>query len=164
MTNPLEFVSPKLPEVADDVENQRERRELLIARRGGLSFGVFATATDGIVEWKEPTPLPAANPGVLGLVCVRGRMFTVIDPSFLLSPESANDSTPAKFIVLLAGDEQLALAVERVTGINEIFLDEIETQEGKDLPLVVGRTTDETNAVAVLEPGRLFTAACGSNG
>jgi chemotaxis signal transduction protein len=89
MTNPLEFLALEPdPSTVDGSADDRERRELLIARRGGHLIGVFAATSEGIVEWKEPTPLPKAAPAVMGVVCVRGRMFTVLDPGLLVSAES----------------------------------------------------------------------------
>src|SRR5215218_8140746 len=92
-----------------------EGRALLLLRAGGLAFAVYAEECECVTPWAEPAPLPHAPAAILGLVPVRGRMRTVLDPARLsessgLTPERG----PAAhaFIASLAGDEQLALACE----------------------------------------------------
>jgi chemotaxis signal transduction protein len=160
MTKPLEFLVTESTDSTEDNGPERERRDLLIARRSGRLIGVFANAAEGIVEWKTPAPLPAAKPSVLGLVCVRGRMFTVVDPMILLTIADAHQ-IPPRFVVLLSGEDQLALAVERVARIAEIFVDEIErVGEGLGNELVWGRWHDAAETVTILNPDRIFAVAC----
>lgn len=163
MTDPLEFLVLEADAAAaDEAMNDRERRELLIAQRGGCALGLFAAETEGIIAWKVPAPLPGAMPAVLGLVCVRGRMFTVIDPRSFANADRLGHNATAGFVVLLAGDEQLGLAVEKVTSITEIFVDEIEpTGDGDDRSLIRGRWSDPTGTVTILDPARIFAAVCG---
>lgn len=162
MTNPLEFLAPELAtDTATNSGDGRERAELLVAKRGGCLFGVFAKDSDGIVNWKAPTPLPGAAAAIQGLICVRGRMFTVIDPALLgtgNAPAQAN-----RFVILLNGAEQLALGVERVTSISEIYLDEIyvdeiDSDQHRPGPMI-GRWTDGAQDVVILDPHCLFVAA-----
>src|SRR5947209_18733791 len=61
-----------------------EPRELLLLRAGAHAFAVFADETDGVADGLKPTPLPHAPRAVLGVVCVRGRMRTVLDPLALV--------------------------------------------------------------------------------
>ncbi|MEO6392450.1 MAG: chemotaxis protein CheW [Pyrinomonadaceae bacterium] len=163
MTDPLEFLVSDADAVAVDGDViDREMRELLIAQRGGQALGLFAAETDGIIAWKDPSPLPGAFPAVLGLVCVRGRMYTVIDPRSLAGGDGPGHEAPAGFIVLLAGEEQLGLAVERITSITEIFVDEIEpTGDGDVRSLIHGRWCDPIETVTIIDPARIFAAACG---
>lgn len=161
MTDQLEFVAPDGDAVVGaDAINDREKRELLIAQRCGRNLGIFAAETEGIISWKEPSPLPGARPAVGGLVCVRGRMYTVIDPRELAGLDGIDQSAPG-FIVLIGGDEQLGLAVERVTSIIEIFVDEIELPEdGAVRPLIRGSWNGPTETITIIDPARIFAAAC----
>jgi chemotaxis signal transduction protein len=158
MINPLELLAlepePGTPEGSTD---GRERCELLIARRGDRLYGVFAVESEGIVEWKEPTPLPKAAPAVLGVVCVRGRMFTVLDPALLETGGSTG--LPTAFIILVKGADQLALGVERVSSIAEIFVDEIELEPDGNGP-VMGVWKDDSQTVTILNTDSIFAAAC----
>jgi chemotaxis signal transduction protein len=75
-----------------------------------LQLAVSEELITTAVDWTEPTPLPFGPKAVLGVVCIQGRMFTVVDLVKLLRPETDIQSTPQS-ILALRGDEQLALAV-----------------------------------------------------
>lgn len=68
-----------------------------------------------IEEFREPTPLPFAPQCVLGVVCLLGRMFTVIDPGALIKANGVLPQMPRRIVVALRGDEQLALTADDVT-------------------------------------------------
>src|SRR5437763_4380384 len=92
-----------------------ELRELLLLRAGAHAFAVFADEADGVAEALRPTPLPHAPRAVLGVVCVRGRMRTVLDPLALVGDNEETEAATASkplIIIALRGDEQLALAAE----------------------------------------------------
>src|SRR5713101_7598719 len=55
---------------------------------GDKIFGVFADQVDATAEGKVCVPLPHAPAAVLGVVCVRGRMLTVLDPIALVTNET----------------------------------------------------------------------------
>ena len=72
-------------------------RELLLMRAGGRAFAVGADETDGEAHpCPPPTPLPHAPHAVLGVVCLRGRMRTVLDPLALVSPQGEDDTDQAE--------------------------------------------------------------------
>ena len=140
---------------------QDETRELLLLRAGARAFAVFADETDGVADALKPTPLPHAPRAVLGVVCVRGRMRTALDPLALVGDngetESATASTPL-FIVALRGDEQLALAAESDGGVVRINIDDIAPPDTADR-VSRGTFEHEGTRVFVLDPSRLFDAA-----
>src|SRR3954471_10227442 len=112
MTDKTEFadisILPRTLGLAD-AEDERERRELVVARCGARLIGIFADEADHVSAWKPLTPLPNAPEGVLGVVSVRGRISTVLDPLSLLGERrEVEAATPFAFIITLRGDEQLA--------------------------------------------------------
>ena len=132
-------------------------------RAGGRLFAVYADEADSVTEGLRPTPLPGAPAAVLGVVCVRGRMRTVLDPLALFPDTRGASTTPhaPRFVLALRGDEQLALAVERVERIVEAPPDALlppdeEADHGAPLR---GRLLLDDTPVAVLDPARLFDAA-----
>src|SRR2546423_15572695 len=103
--NPHEDTNADTPQ-----DETPERRELLLLRAGARAFAVFADETDGVADGLKPTPLPHAPRAVLGVVCVRGRMRTVLDPHALVGDNEENGDagiTTPLFIVALRSDEQL---------------------------------------------------------
>ncbi|MBD0327019.1 MAG: chemotaxis protein CheW, partial [Pyrinomonadaceae bacterium] len=85
------------------------RREILIVRAGERWLGVFAEDAAGVERGSSvATPLPHAPAAVLGLVSVRGRILTLLDPLALLNERRADATVrraPA-FILALRGNEQ----------------------------------------------------------
>ncbi len=145
-------------------EDLRERRELLIFHRAKRLFGIFADEASDVTQHIKPTPLPRAPPSVFGVVSVRGRMLTLLDPLALVYDKSAR--LPAQelsangFIIALRGDEQLALAVDRVEQISEIFIAEIaplgHTQSSR---VIRGVLQHESSLITILNVEELYTAA-----
>ena len=147
-------------------------RELLLLEAWGRLFALSAEEVEATAEDLRPTPLPFAPPSVLGVVCLRGRVRTVLDARILLAraceAKGADDDTKAasdgtkeagdspRFFVALRGDEQLALAARRVARI-EVSPGEIQT---RDEPGVVCATfVKDGEQVPLLEPSRLFETA-----
>jgi chemotaxis signal transduction protein len=81
-----------------------------------------------VVDWTEPTPLPFGPKAVFGVVCVQGRMFTVVNLNRLLRPDTDSQVT-ARLILALRGDEQLALAVDTADNVIDLPVTRIEATE-----------------------------------
>ena len=169
MKEPHDFtdvsILPRTLGLADDAAEQaRERRELLIFHRAQRFFGIFADEASDVSQTIRPTPLPRAPQSVLGIVCVRGRMLTLLDPLALVYDKSVRQSLPELsangFILALHGDEQLALAVDRVERISEIFVENIaplgRTQSSR---VVRGVLQHDSLLVTILNVAELYTAA-----
>lgn len=134
----------------------REQRGLLLMRAGAHAAAVYAAEADGVAEWREPVPLPHAPPAVLGVVNVRGRMRTVIDPAVLLGAGAA-DAAARRLIVILAGNEQLALAVAEAEEVGPP--DELGPADARALPLVRATFRRGGETVYLLDAAHLFAAA-----
>lgn len=141
------------------------RRPLFVMSAGSRLFAVYTDEVEATSENLTPTPLPFARPPVRGVVGVRGRIFTVIDPLLLWQPDAAPTRTPSPFIVVLRGDEQLALAVERIERDSEIYDDGATAAEDagadiSDRPRFLRRIIErDTKQIALLAPAHLFDAA-----
>ena len=134
--------------------------ELLLMQRGARTFGVFAGEADGIAEWRMPAPLPRAPQAVLGVVSLRGRMLTLLDPLALLDERTATQNQTPRFIVALRGDEQLALAVDHVEGVSKFSIDEIETAgKPENQDILHGIVQRPTESIAVLDLNEIFATA-----
>ncbi|HEX7173657.1 MAG TPA: chemotaxis protein CheW [Pyrinomonadaceae bacterium] len=138
------------------------RRALIVARAGQHRLAVFADESEGVSKFADPAPLPSAPPAVLGVVAVRGRMRTLIDPLPLLQPPTAPLTSPDEaaptLALLLKGDEQLALAVAGVERAADIPADSILPLEPAH-DFARGTVTLDGAHVLVLDPARLFEAA-----
>jgi chemotaxis signal transduction protein len=138
----------------------RDEREALLMRVGGLAFAVYADEHECVTEWAEPAPLPHAPAPVLGVVPVRGRVRTVIDPARLFESLGLGFEPRGEeraHLASLAGDEQLALAFETCEPVR---LTPGELSHPPDAPPPVRATfSRHGETVYLLDPARLFDAA-----
>lgn len=160
-------VNPALKTTAEQMtvtarDEQSRTFELLVARVGTLLIGLPAAEADGITAMREPAPLPHAPLAVLGVVNVRGRMLTLIDPLVLLGEQRINGASALpRFILALRGDEQLALAADHVEGSIKISPESINPIEGiaGSTEAVRGVAAGEQGQIIVLNVQELFGAA-----
>src|SRR4051794_4625871 len=89
--------------IGDDID-ERVRRDLIIARCGTVSFGVFADEAEAIIDWKTPIPLPRSPSAIVGVISARGRILTILDPLELLD-EPQKDAFETNLIIGLRSDE-----------------------------------------------------------
>ncbi len=154
--------TPVTKRAASPEESSREGYELMLAQAGTWHIGLFSQEVESVAAWRSPVPLPHAPPAVLGVVSVQGRMLTVIDPAVLLGEGSTGKkkaATPA-FIIVLRGDEQLALAVNRVDGHLGIYLGEIVASTGSfNSNVARGSIQGAYGQTIVLDARELFAAA-----
>ena len=154
-------ILPRTLGLGAEALDARERRELLVASVGARLVGVFADEADMIAEWKQTTPLPHAPTAIVGVVGVRGLIRTVLDPLAILGERPAGQIPEFGFVIALGGDEQLALAVDRVERIISVLPEEVEplgsaAGAGPVRGLVQG---EGKTVIAVLNPEELFRAA-----
>jgi chemotaxis signal transduction protein len=161
---PPRVLEPNLPSERMNEHGDRntdKARAVLLLRGGGLAFAVYAEECECVTPWAEPAPLPHAPGTVLGVVPVRGKMRTVLDPARLLeTPGLSPEHRPAAhaLIASLAGDEQLALAVETSVPSTLNADDRLSPPESPAFP-TRGTFQREGETVHLLDPARLFDAA-----
>jgi len=119
-----------------------------------LKLAIAEDRITTIAEWSPPTPLPFAPTSVLGIVCIHGKMFTVLNLSAIFKLEQREGDKVA--IVALRGDEQLALAVDNANSIIEISqasLDQADVSSGN---LVHCTVTHDSEEYSILNINELF--------
>ena len=130
---------------------------------GDRIFAVFADQVDATAEGKVPVALPHAPAAVLGVVCVRGRMLTVLDPIALVTDDTLEWPKSLPCVIALGGDEQLALAAHEYRDTITIAPSDIQPAIKSDddasgnVTLGIARYGGEE--INVLNADQLFTAA-----
>ncbi|MDQ3820312.1 MAG: protein kinase [Acidobacteriota bacterium] len=133
----------------------------VVARKGSLRVALLADEVETVAQLRTPIPLPNAPASVLGVVNVRGRMLTVLDPLALLGEEAnGRINSPPSFVIALRGDEQLALAADSVDAAIEADMEEAAPSDKNGTgSLVRGITRIEQDSITVLETRELFDTA-----
>jgi len=151
------------PDTILDTIAASQLRDFFSFSAGSQTFGVFAEEVEGTANSKRPAPLPHAPPAVLGVVCVHGRMLTVLDPVAVVTGERFNWPPVLPAVVGLLGDEQLALAAESIDEPFTVAASDIEAvgdSEGDEAAsVIVGILRHAGREITILNTGNLFRAA-----
>ena len=151
----------------DEVTAEASERWLQVVRAGSRYFALPNDQISTVVVWREPTPLPDAPPSVLGVVCIEGRMLTVMDLARLTAGE-AGETDAARDdaermggnIIALRGDEQLALVVDEMgETIPSREPDSVIQQQQKPATIVVGVFQLNQREINILNLKELFPTA-----
>jgi len=131
--------------------------KLRLLQLGSIRLGLFEDQIMTIAEWSEPVPLPFAPDSVLGVVCIQGRMFTVLELADLLAVNKASGRLSSRqFIVALRGAEQLALAVNASEETIEVSPAAMRPAGEPSLQLFLGTVAQAGLDVQVLDVKELF--------
>jgi chemotaxis signal transduction protein len=130
---------------------------------GNRTFAVFADQVDGTAEARTPASLPNAPPAVLGVVCMRGHMLTVLDPIAVATGEPFAWPANLPAVIALRGDEQLALAAHSCRDTITVAAEDIQPSSQLDThgleSAVLGIARYGGEEIAVLRVDRLFATA-----
>lgn len=151
-------------------ESESEVRNLFVFEAGTRVFAVSADEVVGTAEHKVPARLPRVPPAILGVVCVRGRMLTVLDARAFVKEDYAQFPGELPIVVVLRGDEQVALAADRQRAAVQVSADEIRAdsaaegsspaREAAGSP-ILGVLYRNSERILVLDAAGLFAAALG---
>lgn len=138
-------------------------RDLLSFTAGDYTFGIFADEVEGTAEAKRPAPLPFAPAAVLGVVSVRGRMLTALDPSALANGEHFEWPAEIPHVIALRGDEQVAVAATALGETITIAIADIEppllAAADENHQVIEGISRHAGHEIAILSVEHLFPAA-----
>ena len=147
------------PEDQSDA-GRAQLHDLLPFTLGQRVFAVFTDQVEATAESKPFARLPRAPNSVIGIVCVRGRMLTVIDPAALLDGQSCEWNQALPCIIALRTDEQLALAAETYRDTITIAEADIERMPDVTAPpdqLIIGHVVYASEKIAILNTSRIFS-------
>ena len=144
---------------SQDYPESDSKRDLRVVFAGSRKLGVFADEIEAIADWRTPTPLPHAPKAVLGVVCIHGRMLTVLNAAALLGEEVGVAPSGPSSMVALRGDEQLALAVDRAGETIAVAADELQDTKNDERSVILGIVDHGGESITVLNVRELFPAA-----
>jgi purine-binding chemotaxis protein CheW len=151
------------PANLSDVPDEPQLHDLVPFVAGDRIFAVFAEQVEGTAEARIPAALPNAPAAVLGVVSMRGRMMTVLDPIAVLNGETFGWPASLPAVIALRGDEQLALAAQSCRDTITIAAEDIQpsspTNNDGFESAVLGIARYAGEEITVLKVDKLFAAA-----
>ncbi len=141
---------------------ESERRIFLCARVERALFGIPVEHVIEVIEGYDVTPLFRIPPIVRGLINLRGQVLACLDISGDLgfSPRPLEERN--QFVVLKDDGSELALCVDKVTGIRRLPLERIQKADlalsGEMTRYAAGVIEGDDGALFVLAVGAVFEA------
>ena len=120
----------------------------------GRTLAVEITHAREAREFSETTVVPLAPPALVGMANLRGAIVPVLDLRFLLGLGAGAHARTVRTLVVEAGGVRLALAVDRVVGV-ESLQEEPEAAREDAPPLHARRVVRGEESVAVLDTPKI---------
>lgn len=153
---------PNMSETDVAPEASAQLHDLLPFAIADRLFAVFTDQIDATAEAKPFARLPRAPQAIVGVVCVRGRMLTVLDPAAALHEASKNWEQTLPYVLVLRGDEQLGLVAESCRDTITISAEDIDPPpENSTNPdaATIGVVRYAGEELLILDAPRLFKQA-----
>jgi purine-binding chemotaxis protein CheW len=94
---------------------------------GDEEFGADLNIVGQIVKPPPITWVPRAQPHLLGVISIRGKVVTLVDLRQLLGLEPTAWPKTARVLLMDRGGESMGLLVDAVTHVHRVSLDQFET-------------------------------------
>jgi purine-binding chemotaxis protein CheW len=143
-------------------EDAAQLHDLLPFTIGDQTFAVFTDQIDATAEARPVAALPKAPRAVIGVVCVRGRMITVLDAAAIMAGSETQWPAMLPFVLVLRGDDQLGLVAETCRDTITISAEDIEvadSSDNSDAAVALGTVTYGGERMIILDAVRLFRRA-----
>ena len=145
-----------------DPSDAAELHDLLPFTIGDQTFAVFTDQIDATAEARPLARLPRTPAAVVGVVCVRGHMLTVLDVGAILKGSETQWTPILPFVLVLRGDEQLGLVAESCRDTITISAEDIEglnLVDYTDAPAALGTVTYGGERMIIIDAPQLFRHA-----
>ena len=135
---------------------------LLCARINDVRFAIPIEHVIEIVEGNEVTPLFKVPAIVRGLINLRGQVLACLDISTELGLAPRPLGERNQFVILVEQGVELALCVDKVTGIRRLAADQVQKADmmlaGDMKRLATGMHEGEDDPLLILAVPNVFTA------
>lgn len=79
---------------SDDAPQETAVVDLLIFELGSVTFALKAQQVEEVIAWRDPLPLPRADPRVMGIIQDRGRIVVILS-----DPTGGSPAAPSRIVV-----------------------------------------------------------------
>lgn len=134
----------------------------VVVRLGAERFAVAMDAVAEVGRLPVCSRVPGTPPWMTGVTNWRGRILGVVDLRSLLglSVDEAGRARDARLVILTTGQVQLGLRADRVDGVLDVDLDDLEptlmTMSEDACSLLRGQANDAEGPVGVIDENAVF--------
>ncbi len=94
--------------------------EVLEFRLANESYGIKSSYVREVFPLKEFTPLPGTPAFVLGIMSVRGQVFSIFDLARFFDLPGKREAAAAHVIIVQSGDMEVAIPVDEIAGVRSM--------------------------------------------
>lgn len=138
-------------------------KQAIIFRNSSQKFAFDVVKVERIIEFELPVKIPDAADFLLGVIQYSGKVLPVIDLNMRFYGVSVQHNSQSKIIVVLWNDAFLGLAVDEVTGIQNVDENLFEDADFRDgmvsRDYVEGFIKSDDEIIIFLETAKLFDFA-----
>ena len=136
--------------------------QYVVVRVGSEEYGLPILAVESIIRYEEPTPVPHARPGIVGVLNLRGRVVPVLDLSLVLLGRPLVPSPKARVVVCESADGPIGLTVDDAHEVATVLADQLRPApralaSGAPTVAVAGVASFEDRLVLLLDPSRVLS-------
>lgn len=135
--------------------------DMITFSASGQDFCLPVGAIRELRAWSQPTPLPLADPALIGVINLRGTILPVLDLAVLLALEAVSPPPLRPVIMVIeSGRRRAGLILDRVRDIVQLPLSAIEpaTVIGDSASCLAGFAMMDGAPLRILDAARLLSA------
>lgn len=101
-------------------EEGREEIQLVVFNLSGEEYGLEIEKAREVIRVREITPLPKADPGVEGIINLRGKIIPVVDLKQRFNLPPAQLTSKSRILIAQVGDELIGIKVDVATEVLKV--------------------------------------------
>jgi len=118
----------------DKTEKESQSIEVLVFSLGSERYGVGSETVREVCPVRQITRVPCVPSFVMGIINVRGKIFSVLDIRRLLNLPEAKSRNQEKVIIIGFEEMEVGILADDVLGVNHVKISEIQ----QDIPTLSG--------------------------
>jgi purine-binding chemotaxis protein CheW len=139
----------------------------VVVRVGGEEYGLPILSVESIIRYGEPTPVPHARAGIVGVLNLRGQVVPVLDLAEVLLGQALTRSATARVVVCDTAEGAIGLAVDDAHEVTTVQPEQLRPApqglaSGAPAMAVSGVASLGDRLVLLLDPDRVLAGFGGT--
>ena len=118
----------------EKTEKESESIEVLVFSLGSEKYGVGSETVKEVCPMRHITKVPCVPAFVMGIINIRGKIFSILDIRRLLNLPEVKNSKQGKVVIIGFGEMEVGILADDVLGVRHVRMSEIQ----QDVPTLTG--------------------------
>ncbi|MDK2828348.1 chemotaxis protein CheW [Clostridium beijerinckii] len=128
--------------------------QFVVFHLGKEEYAVQISQVKEIINYTEPTRMPASTDGMLGVINLRGKIVSIIDLGEKIGTGSQKELKDKKIIIIDNGNESYGVIVDEVTEViklNKEHIEKVDSQIIKGNKYITGIAKKENRLMIIID-------------